>query len=282
MPGHVIYDGLVPEDGVATFQRTVDVPATWTGRAVFLRCDGAYGRAEVVVNGTLAGVHGSGATSFDVELTPFLRPGGNDLAITLTEYTPYAVLDDMSWYAHMSLLGIWRDVLLFAVPPLHLGQLDLAADFDPDGRNGIARASEPTRSTSARTRDTFQLEATIRDAAGAVAWRGTTGGSVDGAGSTRARLATGPLEVRPWSAEEPVLYDLEVVVAGEAGEPQAYRRRIGFRRVEGTRQPAPRQRRADPRARRQSPRLADPQGSRAAARTTCARTSSTSGARTSP
>ena len=69
VPGHVIYDGLVPEDGVATFQRTVDLPATWAGRAVFLRCDGAYGRAEVDVNGTLAGVHGSGATSFDVELT---------------------------------------------------------------------------------------------------------------------------------------------------------------------------------------------------------------------
>ena len=69
VPGHVIYDGLVPEDGVATFQRTVELPATWAGRAVFLRCDGAYGRAEVVVNGTLAGVHGSGATSFDVDLT---------------------------------------------------------------------------------------------------------------------------------------------------------------------------------------------------------------------
>ena len=140
VPGHVIYDGLVPEDGVATFQRTVEVPATWTGRAVFLRCDGAYGRAEVVVNGALAGVHGSGATSFDVELTPFLRPGGNDLAITLTEYTPYAVLDDMSWYAHMSLLGIWRDILLFSVPPLHLGQLDLATDWDPRRGSRVARA----------------------------------------------------------------------------------------------------------------------------------------------
>ena len=141
VPGHVIYDGLVPEDGVATFQRTVEVPTTWAGRAVFLRCDGAYGRAEVVVNGTLAGAHGSGATSFDVELTQFLRPGVNDLAITLTEYTPYAVLDDMSWYAHMSLLGIWRDVLLFSVPPLHLGQIDLATDWDRGGGNGVGASS---------------------------------------------------------------------------------------------------------------------------------------------
>ena len=207
------------------------MPAGWAGRAVFLRCDGAYGRAEVVVNGTLAGVHGSGATSFDVELTPFLRPGVNDLAITLTEYTPYAVLDDMSWYAHMSLLGIWRDVLLFVVPPLHLGQLDLATDWDPGAGTGTLELGADAINLGPEARR-FELEATIRDAAGAVAWRGTAGGSVDGAGSTRARLETGPLEVRPWSSEEPVLYDLEVVVAGDAGEPQAYRRRIGFRRVE--------------------------------------------------
>jgi beta-galactosidase/beta-glucuronidase len=51
-------------------------------RAVFLRCDGAYGRGEVVVNGALAAVHGSGATSFDVDLTPFLRAADNALAIT--------------------------------------------------------------------------------------------------------------------------------------------------------------------------------------------------------
>ena len=143
VPGHVVYDGLVPENGVATFHRPFEVPQAWAHRAVFLRCDGAYGRAEVHVNGSLAAVHGSGATSFDVDITPFLRPAGNDLAITLTEFTPHAVLDDMSWYAHMSLLGIWRDIFLFSTAKLHVGQLDLDADWDPERGTG--------RSSSART-----------------------------------------------------------------------------------------------------------------------------------
>ncbi len=34
VPGHVIFDALVPEDGVATFHRTFEVPAAWAGRAV--------------------------------------------------------------------------------------------------------------------------------------------------------------------------------------------------------------------------------------------------------
>ena len=53
VPGHIIFDGLVPEHGVGTFHRGVDIPAAWRDQRVFLRCDGAYGRAEVRVNGAV-------------------------------------------------------------------------------------------------------------------------------------------------------------------------------------------------------------------------------------
>ena len=233
VPGHVIYDGLVPEDGVATFQRTVELPATWAGRAVFLRCDGAYGRAEVVVNGALAGVHGSGATSFDVDLTPFLRPGANDLAITLTEYTPYAVLDDMSWYAHMSLLGIWRDVLLFSVPPLHLGQLDLDGGLGP--RRGYRVAGDRRGRDQPRPRGpTFRARGDDpgRRAARSPGAAPRAGRSTAPA-SSRSRLETGPLGGAPVVGRGArALRPRGRRRRGRRGEPQAYRRRIGFRRVE--------------------------------------------------
>ena len=208
-----------------------DLPAAWSGAAVFLRCDGAYGRAEVYVNGSLAAVHGSGATSFDADVAPFLRPGANDLAITLTEFTPHAVLDDMSWYAHMSLLGIWRDIYLFAVPKLHLGQLDLDADWDPvTGMGTLALGVDAINLDAAAA--SYRLDVTIGDGAGDVVHRSSRTGSIGGASSDHQSFATEPLAVQPWSAEEPRLYDLEVVLAADGGPGQAYRRRIGFRRVE--------------------------------------------------
>jgi len=231
VPGHIIYDALVPEDGVGTFHRAFEVPESWAGAAVFLRCDGAYGRAEVYVNGALAGVHGSGATSFDVDISPFLRPAGNSLDITLTEFTPYAVLDDMSWYAHMSLLGIWRDIVLFSCPPLHLGQLDLDADWDPDRGTGTLGLGMDVINLDPDRR-TYRLEVTVRDGAGATVHRSSRGGSIDGAASERQAFVTEPLVVAPWSAEEPRLHDLEVVLSADGGAAQAYHRRIGFRRVE--------------------------------------------------
>lgn len=231
VPGHVIYDALVPEEGVATLHRAFEVPESWSGTAVFLRCDGAYGRAEVYVNGALAGVHGSGATSFDVDIAPFLQPSGNALAISLTEFTPHAVLDDMSWYAHMSLLGIWRDIFLFAVPTLHLGQLDLDADWDPDRATGTLDLGVDVVNLDPAGR-TYHLDIAVRDGAGQVIHRSSRRGSIDGATSERQAILGEPLAVRPWSAEEPILYDLETVLGIEGGAAQAYRRRIGFRRVE--------------------------------------------------
>lgn len=231
VPGHVIYDGLVPTDGVATFHRPFEVPVSWADRAVFLRCDGAYGRAEVYVNGSLAAVHGSGATSFDVDITPLLRPAGNEIAITLTEFTPHAVLDDMSWYAHMSLLGIWRDIFLFSTPKLHLGQLDIDADWDPDRATGTLVLGTDVINLDPGGRD-YQLDLAVGGGAGAVLHRSSRRGSIGGWASERQSFATEPLAVQAWSAEEPRLYDLEVVVSSEGGPTQTYRRRIGFRRVE--------------------------------------------------
>ncbi len=231
VPGHVIYDALVPQDGVATFHRTFEVPAAWAGRAVFLRADGAYGRAEVRVNGGLAGVHGGGATSFDADLTAFLRPGPNDLAITLTEYTPHAVLDDMSWYAHMSLLGIWRDIGLFAVPELHLGALGIDADWDPELGVGSLDLDVDVINVAASARP-YTLTITLRDDAGTAVHEASRHGAVGAAGDARETVATGPLAVRPWSAEEPRLYELEVAIVAGGAPGQTYRRRVGFRRVE--------------------------------------------------
>jgi hypothetical protein len=231
VPGHIIYDALVPENGVGTFHRAFEVPASWSGRAVFLRCDGAYGRAEVYVNGKLACVHGGGATSFDVDITPFLEPTGNALAMTLTEFTPYSVLDDMSWYAHMSLLGIWRDVLLFSTPKVHLGQLDLDSDWDPDRGTGTLGLGVDVINAEAATRS-YGLQVTVVDGAGDVLHRSSVRATIGGASTERQAILTGPLAVRPWSAEEPRLYHLEITVGADGGAAQTYRRRIGFRRVE--------------------------------------------------
>jgi hypothetical protein len=231
VPGHVAFDGLVPERGIATLRRTIAIPADWTDDAVFARFDGAYGRAEVFLNGQHAGTHSAGATSFDVDLTAFVRAGENALTVVLTEYTPHAVLDYMSWYAHTSLLGIWREACIFRVPRVHLGPTELRLDWDPAVRCGTAEIAGEIVNLDGQSQ-TYELDLTVSDG-GRVLQRMRLAGDVGAAGSASCRAILRLPEAEPWSAEMPRLYDLEMTLrTADGGAGQCYRRRIGFRRVE--------------------------------------------------
>jgi beta-galactosidase len=229
VPGHVAFDGLVPANGIGTLRRTIAVPADWAGDAIFARFDGAYGRAEVFVGGISMGTHSAGATSFDIDLTPYVASGDNVLTMVLTEHTPHSVLDYMSWYAHTSLLGIWREACLFHVPKLHLGATDLMPDWDVvDGSGSIAFATDIVNLGSAS--QSYSMEISVSDE-GQLLHRTTLAGEVGATASVRRNAAIKVADVGPWSAEVPRRYDLEIALKSADGRVASYRRRVGFRRV---------------------------------------------------
>jgi hypothetical protein len=230
VPGHVAFDGLIPDRGVATLRRTISLPATWAGDVVFARFDGVYGRAELFVNGAAAATHSAGATSFDADLTRFLVVGENVLTLVITEYTPHAVLDYMSWYAHTSLLGIWREACLFHVPQLHLGPTGLHADWDVATGSGTLDVTTDIVNVGDQSA-TYTLELSISDA-GRLVHRSTLAGTIAAAGSGRRHTSLAVPDVAPWSAEIPRRYDLDIVLQVAGAGAATYRRKIGFRHVE--------------------------------------------------
>jgi len=230
VPGHVAFDGLVGDAGVATLWREIVLPAAWDGRSVFARFDGAYGRAEIFVNGHAAGTHSAGATSFDVDLTPHLTRGPNVLAVVLTEYTPHAVLDYMSWYAHTSLLGIWREAHLFSVPKVHLGPVDLQVDWSADRRHGEIVLAADIVNTDTQSRP-YSLQLSVSDN-GRLLHRTTLTGELGASGIARRQSLLVVPDVDPWSAEIPRLYDFDMALELADGQVARYHRRVGFRHVE--------------------------------------------------
>ena len=230
VPGHVAFDGLVPDHGVGTLHRDFEVPAEWAGSALFLRFNGAYGRAKVFVNGAAAGVHGGGATSFDLDVSEYVVAGTNSVTVTLTEYTPHSVIDYMSWYAHISLLGLWREVFLFRTEKVHLSHVDLAVDWDVDqGRGSLdVRLDVINLETSDQA---FEVAISVEDG-GVGMYETSVSGEVGSLSSSRARVRADVPGVESWSAERPRLYDLNITVSTRDGAIQRYHRRVGFRRVE--------------------------------------------------
>ena len=107
--------GRLPINGVAWYRRKLDIPASDAGKSIFLEIDGAMSYATVWLNGNLVGGWPYGYNSFQLDLTPYTVPGGeNQLAIRIDNPNYSA-----RWYPGA---GLYRNVWLTKTNPVHIGQ----------------------------------------------------------------------------------------------------------------------------------------------------------------
>jgi beta-galactosidase len=107
--------GRLPSQGVAWYRRKLDIPLADKGRIIYLDIDGAMAYAMVWLNGHLVGGWPYGYNSFRLDLTPYLKFGGdNQLAIRL-DNPP----NSSRWYPGG---GLYRNVWLTKVNAVHVIQ----------------------------------------------------------------------------------------------------------------------------------------------------------------
>jgi len=107
--------GRLPVQGVAWYRRKLDIPASAIGKSIFLDVDGAMSYAAVWCNGKLVGGWPYGYSSWRVDLTPFVIPGGkNQLAIRLDNPA-----NSSRWYPGG---GIYRNVWINIENSIHVAQ----------------------------------------------------------------------------------------------------------------------------------------------------------------
>lgn len=107
--------GRLPVHGVAWYRRKLNIPKTDEGKSIYLDIDGAMSYAMVWLNGHLVGGWPYGYNSFRLDLTSYLKPGGdNQLAIRLDNPS-----HSSRWYPGG---GIYRNVWLTKVNPVHVAQ----------------------------------------------------------------------------------------------------------------------------------------------------------------
>ena len=105
--------GRLPVQGVAWYRRKLDIPVADKGKSIYLDIDGAMSYAIVWLNGKLVGGWPYGYSSFRLDLTPYIQPGGdNQLAIRL-DNPP----NSSRWYPGA---GLYRNVWLIKLQPVHI------------------------------------------------------------------------------------------------------------------------------------------------------------------
>lgn len=198
------------------YQRTVAVPADWQDRRVLLHFGGVDYECEAFIDGRSVGRHYGGTVSFTFDITAYVEPGrSHNLVLYVHDDTRYGHQpggkQSMRYASHnchyTRTTGIWQTVWLEAAHPYGVQSVQVVPDLDDERfiitptffaqRRGLtfrARLIHDDRIISQKTSTAASGVPCILELGGA----------------------------RPWSPEDPFLYDLTLEVIDEAGETLDY------------------------------------------------------------
>lgn len=233
-------------NSVGSYRRDFNLPASWKGEQVMIRFDGVESAFYVWVNGRKVGYSEDSYTGGEFDLTPYVKPGRNTIAVEVYRWSDGSYLEDQDF---LRLSGIFRDVTLFAQPQVHVRDLFLKAGLDrKDYTTGVLDGTFTIRNSGKKDIPAgMKLDYSIEGISTNLNWEGASGsGRVQT--DNRGRLDSGTLEVpaipaggevqvaldrkfpgvKPWTAETPNLYKVTYSLNGK--DPRSVN--IGFRSVE--------------------------------------------------
>ena len=189
-----------------SYRRTFDLPADWKGQEVFFHVGSATSNLFLWVNGRYVGYSEDAKVAAEFNITKYLKPGRNLIAMQVMRWCDGSYLEDQDFWRFT---GIAREVYLYATPKVHIQDITIGQDY-ADGK-GLLDVDVKVAGGKA------DVEATLYDA--------------DGNKVTEGLKATVD-NVKPWTAETPYLYMLELQLKQGNKVLEVVRKQVGFRHIE--------------------------------------------------
>ncbi|WOI52407.1 glycoside hydrolase family 2 TIM barrel-domain containing protein [Parvularcula sp. LCG005] len=209
----------VTDNPTGAYRRTFTIPDSWDGRRIYLRFGAINSGGYVWVNGKKVGYSEDSKLPAEFDVTPYVKPGENVLAVKVMQWTSGSYLEDQDFW---SLSGIERSVELIAQPSTHI--YDFFAKPGFDGRSGRLSLELDVRGAKPDHSVTYKV---MSD--GKVLAKGSSSVSENGQVSFEKNIR----RVDPWTAETPKLYDLLLELKDAEGATlEAVHQKIGFRTVQ--------------------------------------------------
>ena len=253
-----IRPGQIPErfNPTASYVKYFTVPENMKNRKLFISFQGVESAFALWLNGQYVGYSEDSFTPSEFELTPYLAEGENKLAVQVYKWSGGSWCEDQDFFRFS---GIFRDVYLFVHPEVHVLDLKVVTALDDaytdaelrlymkliretGNRSGCtdgSAAGEPGDSGSLRKVAAIRTivsdgEKEICSANNSFFLREEEEGTTFcRENPVRYKLQIPMLAPELWSAENPKLYDLTLLLFDEAGEVcEIVKEKIGFRRFE--------------------------------------------------
>ena len=216
------------ENPTGVYRRWCDIPAAWSDQRIFLHIGSADSAAQVWINGAFVGYAEDSKLPSHFELTAYVKPGRNLVAIVVPRFCSGSWLEKQDYW-HLS--GLQRDVWLIAKPPVHLrdwcvrtngNRIDIRAWMSPnDGIDYDGNGALRFRTAS------WEIEAELYDPTGALVadfpQRVAVADQSPMYGNQHLEAFSGLIQVtvpnaQRWTAETPQRYRVQLALRNPAGQ----------------------------------------------------------------
>jgi beta-galactosidase len=219
---------------VGSYRRHFELPTDWTaaaGQPVYVHFDGVEAAFYVWVNGEKVGYSEDSRIGAEFDITRFVRPGDNQIAVEVYRWCDGSYLEDQDFWR---LSGIFRDVYLRTESPTAaIDDLHVQATLDDAYKNGKLRIALRL-SNSGNNPRSVELTARLTEPGREATVAETSRLAMLAISEPTDLLVTADVEApNQWSAETPNLYNLLVELKSDDGTTlETVPLRIGFRTSE--------------------------------------------------
>ena len=225
---------FIPEDNpTGCYYRTFEVPVNFAGREIFLRFDGVETSYQLWVNGSFVGYAEDSKLPSEFNITEFLQPGENSLAVKVMRFSKSIYIEDQDYW-HLS--GIHNDVWLIAKPKAHIHDWKVTAL----PQNGTGKLTADVTISRVPMFGDYSVKMSVYDCAGKHLGAVTAKVNPTAEYTTRhkptsntARLEFDVAGVNLWTPEMPALYTtVFTLISPDGNEVDIEACRVGFKTVE--------------------------------------------------
>lgn len=220
---------------VGSYLRNFDIPKDWKNRNVFIHFGGVESAFYLWINGKKVGYSQGSYLPAEFNITPFLQEGKNTIALEVYRWSDGSYLEDQDFWR---LSGIFRDVVLYATPQLHLRDYFLQTDLDKAYKDASFTLHLALNNAGKTPQKGF-LQAELVDASGSVVWEKSLHTPQAIQPHKEAHLIIQGTLKNPakWTGETPNLYTLVLSTKDHLGKTTSVDSHlIGFRKIELSKQ----------------------------------------------
>lgn len=220
------YTAYTERNPVGSYRRDFEVPATWSGRRIFITFDGVDCAFFIWVNGEKVGYSVNSRNAAEFDLTNYVKTGKNTLAVEVYQYSSGTWLEDQDMFR---LHGIFRNVTLWSSPQVHIRDFFVKQNLDSAYKDATVEVTAKIKNFGEKSTKPQTFLATLYDKTGKIVSKGTAKyKSLHAKEEQQISVTFTVSNPAKWTAETPNLYT--VVLTNSDGD--IISSKVGFRKIE--------------------------------------------------